>query len=161
MPISQSPVLPRAPLRVGVLGAGNVGREVIRALLDRPQELAPLDGRPLALAGVAVRDVARHRADGIPDDLITDAPAHLVASPDVDVIAELMGGDEPARTLISAALSIGKPVVTANKHVLAHHGPDLERLARRSGASFRFEAAVGGGLPVLSPLAGDLAGNRI
>ena len=74
---------------------------------------------------------------------------------------ELLGGDEPARTLIAAALSAGKPVVTANKHVLAHHGPDLEAAARGSGTALRFEAAVGGGIPILGPLASDLAGNRI
>ena len=64
-----------------------------------------------------------------------------------------MGGDEPAHTLIAAALSMGKPVVTANKHVIAHHGPELEAIARRTGAALRFEAAVGGGIPVLGPLA--------
>ena len=76
-----------------------------------------------------------------------------MADPDIDVIVEVMGGDEPARTLIAAALGAGKPVVTANKHVVAHHGPELEAIARRTGAAFRFEAAVGGGIPVLSPLA--------
>jgi homoserine dehydrogenase len=74
---------------------------------------------------------------------------------------ELMGGDEPARTLIAAALGAGKPVVTANKHVVAHHGPDLEAAARRTGAALRFEAAVGGGIPILGPLATDLAANDI
>ena len=72
-----------------------------------------------------------------------------------------MGGDEPARTLIAAALGAGKPVVTANKHVVAHHGPDLEAAARRAGVAFRFEAAVAGGIPVLGPLASDLAGNEV
>ena len=72
-----------------------------------------------------------------------------------------MGGDEPARTLIAAALGAGKPVVTANKHVVAHHGPELEAIARRAETAFRFEAAVGGGIPVLSPLAQDLAGNEV
>jgi homoserine dehydrogenase len=160
-PSTDSPAGSRAPLRVGVLGAGSVGREVVRAILDRPGTLVPSGGRRLELAGVAVRNIDRHAADGVPDHLLTDAPAHLVASPDIDVIVELMGGDEPARTLMSAALSVGKPVVTANKHVLAHHGPDLERVVRRSGAPFRFEAAVGGGIPVLAPLAFDLAANRI
>lgn len=151
----------RAPLRVGVLGAGSVGREVIRALLDGSSRLAPSGGRRLELAGVAVRDLRRHRADGIPGHLLTDAPAHLVASPDVDVVVELMGGDEPARTLIAAALGMGKHVVTANKQVLAYHGPDLEAVVRRSGAAFRFEASVGGGIPVLAPLAFGLAANEI
>ncbi|MFL5679405.1 MAG: homoserine dehydrogenase, partial [Chloroflexota bacterium] len=91
---------------------------------------------------------------------LTDAPAHLVADPATDVVVELMGGDEPARTLIAAALSAGKSVVTANKHVIAHHGAELEAIARGTGASLRFEAAVGGGIPVLGPLAGDLAANR-
>ncbi|HSO29399.1 MAG TPA: homoserine dehydrogenase [Candidatus Sulfomarinibacteraceae bacterium] len=150
-----------ATLRVAVLGAGTVGREVIRAFLDRPETLRAADGAELRLAGVAVRDIARAIAGGIPESLLTDAPAHLVAAPETDVVVELMGGDEPARTLLAAALSAGRPVVTANKHVLAHHGPALEAIARRTGAAFRFEAAVGGGIPVLGPLALDLAANRI
>ncbi len=151
----------RAPLRVAVLGAGTVGREVVRGLLEDADRLCATDGAPLVLAGVACRNLARARAAGIPADLLTDAPAHLVASPDVDVVVELMGGDEPARTLITAALGAGKPVVTANKHVVAHHGPDLEAAARRTGAALRFEAAVGGGIPILGPLASDLAANEI
>jgi homoserine dehydrogenase len=148
-------------LRVAVLGAGTVGREVIRALVDRPAELT-VDGRPaLELAGVAVRDVDAAARRGLPAELLTDAPAHLVASGDADVVVELMGGGEPARTLIAAALGAGVPVVTANKHVLAHHGAELEATARRTGAALRFEASVGGGIPVLTPLARDLAGNRI
>ena len=151
----------RAPLRVAVLGAGTVGREVVRALLDHPERLCAFDGAPLVLAGVACRDLGRARRAGIPAELLTDAPAHLVAAPDTDVIVELMGGDEPARTLIAAALSGGKPVVTANKHVVAHHGPALETIARRTDVALRFEAAVGGGIPVLGPLATDLAANEV
>src|SRR6476659_10225568 len=150
-----------APLRVGVLGAGTVGREVITALLDRSDEIRPADGATLELVAVAVRDSARAIAGGVPAELLSDAPAHLVADERIDVIVELMGGDEPAHTLIAAALSMGKSVVTANKHVIAHHGPELEAIARRTGATLRFEAAVGGGIPVLGPLASDLAGDRI
>jgi homoserine dehydrogenase len=148
-------------LRVGLLGAGTVGREVARALLARRAELAPADGAAVELTGIAVRDLPRARAAGLPSELLTDGPAHLVASPDTDVIVELMGGDEPARTLVAAALGAGKAVVTANKHVLAHHGADLEALARQHEAALRFEASVGGGIPILGPLATDLAGNRI
>jgi homoserine dehydrogenase len=148
-------------LRTAVLGAGTVGREVVRALLERRHRLAAADGRPLELAGVAVRNLARAEAAGLPAELLTDAPAHLVAAPDTDVIVELMGGDEPAHTLIAAALLAGKAVVTANKHVIAHHGPELEMLARRTGAPLRFEASVGGGIPVLSPIASDLAANEL
>src|SRR4249919_2525412 len=150
-----------APMRVAVLGAGTVGREVVGALLDRADELRPADGAALELVAVAVRDAARAVAAGLPPELVSDAPAHLVADDRIDVIVELMGGDEPAHTLIAAALSMGKNVVTANKHVIAHHGPELEAIARRTGATLRFEAAVGGGIPVLGPLATDLAGNRV
>jgi homoserine dehydrogenase len=149
------------PLRVAVLGAGTVGREVVRALHERPGELRPADGAALQLTAVAVRDVARAVSAGLPASLLSDAPAHLVADDEVDVVVELMGGDEPAHTLIAAALSMGKGVVTANKHVIAHHGAELETIARRTGAALRFEAAVGGGIPILGPLAGDLAANRI
>lgn len=153
--------LNRAPLRVAVLGAGTVGREVVRGLLLNSERLSPVDGSPLVLTGIACRDLARPRGDGLPANLLTDAPAHLVAAPDTDVVVELMGGDEPARTLIRAALAAGKPVVTANKHVIAHHGPDLEAIARRTGAAFRFEAAVAGGIPLLGLLAADLAANQM
>jgi len=150
-----------ARLRVAVLGAGTVGREVVRALLERPDGLKPSDGASLDVTAVAVRDVTGALAGGLPSALVSDAPAHLVADDDVDVVVELMGGDEPAHTLIAAALSMGKAVVTANKHVIAHHGAELEAIARRTGAALRFEAAVGGGIPILGPLAADLAANRI
>ena len=152
---------PVRPMRVGLLGAGTVGREVARAFADLPERLAVHGGPRLELVGVAVRDLARARASGIDGRLLTDAPAHLVASPATDVIVELMGGDEPARTLIAAALAGGKGVVTANKHVIAHHGAELEAVVRRSAVALRFEAAVAAGIPVLGPLAAELAGNRV
>ncbi|HXG25532.1 MAG TPA: homoserine dehydrogenase [Candidatus Binatia bacterium] len=155
------------PLRVAILGAGTVGREVVRGLLD-PQGALVDRGPGFELQGIAVRDASRERAKAFlpelspsaAEALLTDAPAHLVAAPDSDVIVEVMGGDEPAHTLIAAALGAGKSVVTANKHVIAHYGAELEAIARRTGAALRFEAAVGGGIPILSPLANDLAANR-
>jgi homoserine dehydrogenase len=152
---------PAGVLRVVVLGAGTVGSAVVRVLIERSASLRPADGVGLELDAVATRDLARAAERGVPADLLTDAPAHLVASPDADVVVELMGGEEPARTLVVAALEAGKAVVTANKLVLARHGPELEEIARRTGAPLRFEAAVGGGIPILSPLAENLAGNVI
>ncbi len=146
-----------APIRVALLGAGTVGEQVARRLIDG----LAVGGTRFEIGGIGVRDVARAVDRGLPAGLVTDAPAHLVASPDTDVVVELIGGDEPARTLVLAALGAGKPVVTANKHLLAHHGPMLEAAARRSGVALRFEAAVGGGIPVLGPLAGDLGANRV
>lgn len=142
------------PLRVAILGAGTIGREVVRAL-------ASGWGRDrFALSGVAVRDIPKAEAAGMPSQLLTDAPAHLIAD-GADVIVELMGGEEPARTLIAAALGAGLPVVTANKYVVARHGAELEEIARRTGAPLRFEAAVMGGTPILRLLAEDFAGTHV
>jgi homoserine dehydrogenase len=150
-----------APLRVALLGAGTVGGEVVRVFTERPDRLAPDGGKRLELVGIAVRDVDAARDRGLPADLLTDAPAHLVADLDTDIVVELLGGDEPAHTLVRAALGAGKSVVSANKHIVAHHGPELEAIARRTGAALRFEAAVGGGIPILGPLAGELAANEV
>jgi homoserine dehydrogenase len=149
------------PLRVAVLGAGTVGLEVVRGLVEESDRLARRSGVQLELVGIAVRDADAAVRRGLPAALLTDAPAHLVADPATDVIVELMGGDEPARTLVAAALGAGKAVVTANKHVVAYHGAELEAIARRADAPFRFEAAVGGGTPVLGPLAAELAATRV
>jgi homoserine dehydrogenase len=143
----------RPPLRVAVLGAGTVGREVVR-------EIRASWPTAFEIVGVAVRDLRRAATRGLPTGLLTDAPAHLVAGK-ADVIIELMGGEEPARTLIEAALGAGKAVVTANKYVLARHGAALERAARRTTTPLRFEAAVMGGTPVLRLLAEDLAATRV
>ncbi len=148
------------PLRVVVLGAGTVGREVVRGLLEgRSPGLAPESGA-FELVGVAARDLARAAAGGVPAHLLSDAPAHLVAGAS-DVIVELMGGGEPARTLIAAALTAGKAVVTANKYVIARHGAELEAIARQTRAPLRYEAAVMGGTPILRLLAEDLAGTTV
>ncbi len=140
-------------MRVATLGAGTVGREVVITLLSSWSG-------DFELAGIAVRDVPKAQAGGLPADLLTDAPAHLVAD-GPDVLIELMGGEEPAHTLIAASLGAGIPVVTANKHVVGRHGAELESIARRTKTAFRFEAAVMGGTPILRLLAEDLAATRI
>ena len=134
-------------MRVAVLGAGTVGLEVVRAFAAFPDRLVSADGAPLSLVGVAVRDLDRARQRGRPGRAPDRRPGPpRRRQPRSTSIVEVMGGDEPARTLIAAALGAGKPVITANKHVVAHHGPELEALARRTGSAFRFEAAVAGGI---------------
>jgi homoserine dehydrogenase len=143
-----------------VLGAGTVGREVVRGLLEgRSPGLAPEAGA-FELVGVVARDLERAAGAGMPAHLLTDAPAHLVAGAS-DIVVEVMGGEEPARTLIAAALTAGKAVVTANKYVVARHGAQLEAIARQTRAPFRYEAAVMGGTPILRLLAEDLAGTTV
>src|ERR1041384_6055175 len=141
-------------LRVAVLGAGHVGREVV------PSLLSGWEGPAFDLVGVAVRDLSKAEAAGMPRELLTDAPAHLMTN-EIDLMVELIGGEEPARTLTLAALGAGVPVVSANKLLISRHGAELEAEARRTGTPFRFEAAVMGGTPILRLLAEDLAGSRV
>ena len=162
------PALPRpapsgsAPLRVALLGLGTVGAEVARALVERGDDLqAAARGRRLTLVAVGVRDPGRKRSVSLPPDVRrTDDLASVATAPDVDIVVELIGGLEPPGALVSWALDARKAVVTANKALLARQGPRLEALARSRRVPLRFEAAVGGGIPILAPLGGDLAANR-
>ncbi len=146
---------------VALLGAGTVGTGVAQALTDRADALARYAGRPLRLAGVLVRDPVRPRP-GLPKGVrLTDDPTTLTGGADVDVVVEVMGGEQPARGCIEAALGSGKHVVTANKQVMALHGPELLALAAERGVTLAFEASVGGGIPIIGPLVRDLAGNQV
>ena len=147
------------PVRIGLLGVGTVGHAVARALVERRDVLSRAAGAELVLQRAAVRDLGKTRPYA-PEKMTAD-PAEVVGASDVDVVLELMGGEEPARSLIAAALEKGKPVITANKRVLAWHGPQLLALAARRGVELRYEAAVGGGIPLIAPLTDDLAANRI
>ena len=150
------------PLRVAILGVGTVGAEVARGFLRSPdRQIGPAGGRLLELVAIADMNVQGAVDRGMPREIIVPDAASVVRRDDVDVIVELLGGDEPSRTLIAEALGAGKPVVTANKHVLAHHGAELEAIARATGVALRYEASVCGGTPVLDPIARDLAANRI
>src|SRR5436309_4164697 len=146
-------------VRIGLLGVGTVGQAVARALVERQDVLSRAAGTPLLLQRAAVRDLARPR--GLPADRLTSDPAAVAAADDVDLVIELVGGEEPARSLITTALERGRPVVTANKRVLAWHGPQLAELAARRGVERRYEAAVGGGIPLIASLTDDLAANRV
>src|SRR5882724_3944007 len=146
-------------VRIGLLGVGTVGQAVARALVERQDVLSRAAGAPLVLQRAAVRDLSRER--GIEPALLTGDARSVVQGSDVDLVVELMGGEEPARALIAEALQRKKPVVTANKRVVAWHGPQLAQLAAQRGVELRFEAAVGGGIPLIAPLTDDLAANRV
>jgi len=150
------------PYRIALLGLGTVGRAVAERLIDADDLIDPAGGRPLELMAVALRNPRRLEGLELPAGTVVAAdPASLVDNADVDAVVELMGGLEPAGSLIRAALERGKAVVTANKALLADAGSELEALARRTEAPLRFEAAVAGGTPVLSVLAEGLVGMRI
>jgi homoserine dehydrogenase len=149
---------PRGPMRVALLGCGTVGREVVRLLREQADELAARAGSGVELVGVAVRRPHRHPHLG--DLLTTDASA-LVTRDDVDLVVEVIGGIEPARTLLLEALKAGKSVVTANKALLAEDGAALAEAADASGADLYYEASVAGAIPLLRPLRASLAGDRI
>jgi homoserine dehydrogenase len=150
-----------APIRVGVLGCGNVGSALVQMLDEQRDEIARRTGLSFEVVRVAVLDVARQRAAAVgPDRLTHDAHA-VVADPEVDVVVELIGGIEPARTLVTEALRDGKPVVTANKELLANLGRELLSEARAAGVDLLYEAAVAGAIPLVRPLAESLAGERI
>ena len=146
------------PIRVALLGCGTVGSEVVRLLHEQADELAARVGARLELAGVAVRRPQRHPDLG---DLITTDAAALVVRDDVDVVVEVIGGIEPARTLLLEALKAGKSVVTANKALLAEDGAALAEAADASGVDLYYEASVAGAIPLLRPLRESLAGDRI
>ncbi|MFP3914960.1 MAG: homoserine dehydrogenase [Actinomycetota bacterium] len=144
---------------IGILGGGVVGGSLAYKLLHEHEVIRTKTGLDLKLVRVAVRDLNKARL--FPADFATDRPEDVVDDPDVDLIVELMGGLEPARALVLRALQAGKPVVTANKQLVAAEGASLFRQAEASGVSVMFEAAVGGGIPIIRPLSESLAGERI
>jgi homoserine dehydrogenase len=147
-------------VRVGVLGCGNVGAALVSMLLDDASGIEARSGVRLSLARVAVADPARRRP-GVPASLLTGDAKGLVEDPDVDVVVELIGGIEPAGTLVRNALGAGKPVVTANKELIAAEGALLSALASRGGVALLYEAAVAGAIPIIRPLRESLAGERV
>jgi homoserine dehydrogenase len=151
----------RDPLRVALLGCGVVGSEVARLLSTHAGDLASRVGRPLELAGIAVRRPGRSRDLPVDPALFTTDAEALVRRPDVDVVVEVIGGIEPARGLILAALENGASVVTANKALLAEDGVTLFEAAEKHGVDLYYEAAVAGAIPLLRPLRESLAGDRV
>lgn len=146
-------------LRVALLGAGAVGSQVANLMLRHADELADRAGAALELAGIAVRDVDAQRDVDLPRELFTtDVESLIVGS---DIVIELMGGIEPAKTNLLLALNSGADVVTANKALLATHGTELFETADQVGASVYYEAAAAGAIPIIRPLRDSLAGDRV
>jgi homoserine dehydrogenase len=149
------------PVRVALLGCGTVGSEVFRLLSEQAGDLKARVGAPLEVAGVAVRRPGRPRPVAIDPALLTTDALGLVTDPGTDIVVEVIGGLEPARSLLLAALAAGKSVVTANKMLLAEDGAALQRAARDGGGDLYYEAAVAGAIPLLRPLRESLAGDEV
>ncbi len=148
-------------VRVGLLGCGHVGAALVVLMAERRTEVSRRRGLDLEVTRIAVRNTAVDREVPVADGVFTTDAAAVVCDPDVDVVVEVMGGIEPARELVSTALSAGKPVVTANKELLANHGAELYALAAANGVDLLFEAAVAGAIPIVRPLRESLAGEPV
>jgi homoserine dehydrogenase len=148
-------------IRIGMLGCGTVGAGVVTILDREADDIAARTGARFEVTRVAVRDPAKVRDLPLPDAVYGDDVMAVVEADDVDVVVEVIGGRDLAATAIRRSLELGKPVVTANKELIAHEGPELAELARRSGVDLAFEAAVAGAIPIIKPLKESLAGDRI
>jgi homoserine dehydrogenase len=151
----------KSVLRVGLLGCGNVGGALVRLLVEDAERIAARTGLNLELTAVAVRSQSREREAPIPPGVLTTDAGAVVADPKVDIVVEVIGGIEPARSLILTALKSGKPVITANKELLANCGAELFEAAASAGLDLLFEAAVAGAIPLIRPLRESLAGESI
>jgi len=148
------------PLKVALLGCGTVGSMVARLLIEQADDLQARIGRPLELVGIAVRRLELERP-GIDRTLLTDDAVSLAGRPDVDLVIELLGGIEPARSLILAAIAAGSSVVTANKALLAEDGGTIYAAAEAAGVDVYYEAAVAGAIPIIRPLRESLVGDEV
>jgi homoserine dehydrogenase len=149
------------PLNVGLIGLGTVGSQVAERMLSWGPQLSRRAGVELCLKRVLVRDTAKRRSIQIDPELLSTDPASVLDDPAVEVLIEVAGGDEPMRSYIERAIDSGKHVITANKVVMAKHGPELLDRAAEKNVDVYFEAAVGGGIPLISTFRTDLQANRI
>ena len=146
---------------IGLLGAGTVGGALVRRLVGESEAIALKTGLTFDLRRIGVSRLDRERDFAVTEGLLTDDPFEVVNDPTVDLVVEVMGGKDPAGDLILAALEARKPVVSANKELIAARGPELIAAAERAGVPFLFEAAVGGGIPIIRPLSETLAGETL
>ncbi|MFQ5757290.1 MAG: homoserine dehydrogenase [Acidiferrobacterales bacterium] len=147
--------------RIGILGLGTVGCGTINVLLRNGEEIARRAGRAIRVIQASVRDLSKTRACPIDDIALTQDPVEIVSSPDIDVVVELIGGYHPARELVLQAIAARKHVVTANKAMIAVHGNEIFTAAQEQGVMVAFEAAVGGGIPIIKAIREGLSGNCI
>jgi homoserine dehydrogenase len=151
-----------ATLRLGVAGLGTVGGGLLKLLAEQGEALTGRSGRKISVVAVAARDRRKDRGVDLSKVRWVDDPVALARDPEVDVVVELMGGSEdPAKALVEAALAARKPVVTANKALIAHHGVAIAKLSERHGTPLHFEASVAGGIPIIKALREGFAGNRV
>ncbi len=148
-------------VRIGVLGCGNVGAALVQLVSRQADAIEARTGVRLAVTRVAVRNLSREREVDLPEGVLTRDAHAVVADPDIDLVVEVIGGIEPARELIATAISLGKPVVTANKELLANVGAELFAAADAAGVDLLFEAAVAGGIPLIRALRESLRGEPI
>ena len=147
-------------IKIGLLGLGTVGGGVYKLIERQKSEMKEKAGADLEIAGILVHDITKKR-EGIDSSLLTDQWKDIIENDEIDIIIEVMGGIEPARTMILEALNSGKNVVTANKDLVAEHGHELLDAAEANGVDFLFEAAVAGGIPIIRPLKQCLASNEM
>ena len=148
-------------LGVGIIGFGTVGTGVVRILTSNAEQIQRRLGVPLELVKIADRDIHLIREIKVESGILTTRAEEVIDHPGVDIVVELIGGYQPAKDLILKALARGKPVVTANKALLAEQGEELYQTAQEAGLDLGFEASVGGGIPVLRAIREGLAANRL
>jgi homoserine dehydrogenase len=147
--------------RIGILGLGTVGCGTVNVLLRNGEEIARRAGRAIRVIQASVRDLSKTRACPVDDIALTQDPVEIVSNPDIDVVVELIGGYHPARELVLQAIASRKHVVTANKAMIAVHGNEIFTAAQEQGVMVAFEAAVGGGIPIIKAIREGLSGNCI
>ena len=149
------------PVKVGLLGLGTVGQATVNVLLKNAAEITRRAGRSIQVSGVAIRDLEKAKSLGLDQLELTTTPDKIVEDPNIAVVVELMGGIEPAKTLVLKAIENGKHVVTANKALIALHGNEIFAAAQKQGVMVAFEAAVAGGIPIIKAIREGLTGNEI
>lgn len=148
-------------INIGLIGFGTVGSGVVRILLEKELILAQRSGIRLSLKRIADKDITTPRGITVPPEILTTYLDAIIDDPGIDIVVELIGGIDEAKSIILKSISQGKPVVTANKALLAQHGQEIFALARKNRVSICFEAAVGGGIPIVKSLREGLIANRI